>query len=364
MAAVLPDELPSQGNSTNMVKWRDSSVVQAMKEGQSYRTSAVNRQPRTDKNTCCLVPIPFLRSDFSVATTPKAIGCARIIEAEQRVIQPFDVAQHFGMRKNDNKGVISRYPLFVDGTCVSCDAPPRNCFPAITISPFTSFASSDWTVNGDSSVSGSSLILMPNTSGQAGSAFYDTNTIDLSKPFTLTATVTLRASGTPLVPGNGFCIAFVTNPAYIGGGGGDTGFLSSSQGFYGYALFVDTYGVDNPGGVRRAYLIDSTQTYATRNDTDEGETDAFTDLTNTGAGIVNTSTGGATVTLTYDGTSLTASITLLSDPSKTDTVSANVDLFSKMNNSRYAYFGATAGSGSAYQLTTLTNMQYQYTGTC
>ena len=121
LAAILPDELPSQGNSTNMVKWRDASVVQAMKEGQSYRTSAINRQPRTDKNTCCQVPIPFLRSDFAVATTPKAYGCARVIEPEQRVIQPFDLAQHFGMRKNDNKGVISRYPAFVPGQCASCD---------------------------------------------------------------------------------------------------------------------------------------------------------------------------------------------------------------------------------------------------
>lgn len=121
MAAVMPDFLPSQGNSTNLVKWRDSSVVQAMKEGQSYRTSAVNREPRLDQNTCCQVPIPFLRSDFAVPTTPKAIGCARIIEPEQRVVQPFNLAEHFGMRKNDNKGVISRYPAFVPGTCASCD---------------------------------------------------------------------------------------------------------------------------------------------------------------------------------------------------------------------------------------------------
>lgn len=359
LAAILPDELPSQGNSTNMVKWRDASVVQAMKEGQVYRTAAVNREPRTDKNTCCQVPIPFLRADFAVATTPKAYGCARVIEPEQRVIQPFDLAQHFGMRKNDNKGVISRYPAFVDGTCVSCDAPYRNCFPAITISPFTSFLSSDWTVNGNSSISGSSIVLMPNTSGQKGSAFYDTATIDLSKPFTLTSTVTLRASGSG-TPGNGFCIAFVTDPTYLGDTGGATGFFSSSQGFYGYALYVDTYGVDNPGSVRRAYLIDSTQTYTTRNT----GSDAFTTLTNTSAGLVNTSTGGATVTLTYTGTTLTASITLLSDPSKTDTVSANVNLSTKLNNSPYAFFGATAGSGSAYQLTTLTDMQYRYAGTC
>jgi hypothetical protein len=121
MAAVMPDFLPSQGNSANMVKWRDSSVVQAMREGQSYRTSAINREPRTDKNTCSQVPIPFLRSDFLVATTPKAIVCSRIVEEDQRVLQPFSLSEHFGMRKNDNKGVISRSPAFVPGTCQSCD---------------------------------------------------------------------------------------------------------------------------------------------------------------------------------------------------------------------------------------------------
>lgn len=121
MAAVLPEELPTQGNSTNMVKWRDCSVVQAMKEGQSYRTSVVNREVRTDKNTCSSVPIPFLRADFAVATTPKVIGCARVIEEDQRVYQPFNLAEHFGMRKNDNKGVMSRMPAFAPGTCASCD---------------------------------------------------------------------------------------------------------------------------------------------------------------------------------------------------------------------------------------------------
>ncbi len=110
MASVLPDELPSQGNSTNMVKWRDCSVVQAMKEGQSYRASAVNRQVRTDKNTCALVPNPFLRSDFLVATTPKAYGCSRIIEEDQRVYPSFDLVQHFGLRKNDNKVVMANMP--------------------------------------------------------------------------------------------------------------------------------------------------------------------------------------------------------------------------------------------------------------
>ncbi len=199
---------------------------------------------------------------------------------------------------------------------------------------------------------------MTNVSGRNGSAFYDTSSVNISRPFTLTATVTLRdATGTPE---NGFCIVFATNPAFIGATGGGTGFFGGTPGI-GYALFVDTYGQDNPGTVRRAYLIDSTQSYGTRND--DGVANAKTDLTNTGSGIVNTSTGGATVTLTYDGSVLTASITLLSDPSKTDTVSATVNLASILGSST-AYFGATAGSGSAYQLTTLTGMQFYQAGTC
>jgi hypothetical protein len=354
MASVLPDFLPSQGNSTNMVKWQDSSVVQAMREGQSYRTSAVNREPRTDKNTCCQVPIPFLRPDFAVATTPKAIGCSRIIEEEQRVYPSFDIVQHFGLRKNDNKVVMANMPAEADGRCRHCNS-NHLCIKTININPFTSFLASDWTVNNHSSVSGNTIILMQNTIGRSGSAFYDTSVVNISRPFTLTSTVTLRGLATP---GNGFCIVFATNPSFIGGGGGDTGFLNGTPGI-GYGLFVDTYGQDNPGTVRRAYLIESTKTYLTRNT----ESDAYTDLTNTGTDIVNATTGGATVVLTYDGTVLTASITLLSDPSKTDTVSATVNLGSKIGSST-AYFGATAGSGSAYQLTTLTGMQFYQSGTC
>lgn len=356
MASVLPDFLPSQGNSTNMVKWQDSSVVQAMREGQSYRTSAVNREPRTDKNTCCQVPIPFLRSDFVVATTPKAIGCSRVIEEEQRVYPSFDLVQHFGLRKNDNKAVMANMPVEADGRCRHCNS-NYLCIHSVNIRPFTSFLASDWTLGGNSSsVSGNSIILMTNESARNGSAFYDTSAVNISRPFTLTATVLLRdATGTP---GNGFCIAFATNPAFIGGGGGSTGFFGGTPGI-GYGLFVDTYGQDNPGTVRRAYLIESTKTYSTRNT----ESDAYTNLTNTSSGIVNVTTGGATVVLTYDGTVLTASITLLSDPSKTDTVSATVNLVSKIGSST-AYFGATAGSGSAYQLTTLTGIQFYQSGTC
>jgi hypothetical protein len=92
-----------------------------MREGQVYRTAEVNREPRTDKNTCCLVPIPFLLPTMLVATAPKAYGCSLPIPGEQRVLEPFNLAEHFGMRKNDNKVVMSRAPIYATGVCQSCD---------------------------------------------------------------------------------------------------------------------------------------------------------------------------------------------------------------------------------------------------
>jgi len=118
-ASVTPDRLPSYGNSTNMVKWRDCSVVQAMREGDSYRTSTTRREVREDQNTCCQVPIPFLQSASTVQTFPKAIGCPVALPGKQRVYEPYNLAERFGMRKNDNKAVIANSPSS-STTCASC----------------------------------------------------------------------------------------------------------------------------------------------------------------------------------------------------------------------------------------------------
>lgn len=126
-ASVMSKELPfSQvtGNSTNMVKWRDASVVQAMKEGQVYRTAASSYEPRTDKCTVQCAPNQFLQDtqgDTRFPTAPKAVGCARPERGEVRVLEAFNLAEHFGMRKNDNKVVMSQMPPFTPGTCKSCD---------------------------------------------------------------------------------------------------------------------------------------------------------------------------------------------------------------------------------------------------
>ena len=119
MASVMPENLPSQGNSTNMVKWRDCSVVQAMLEGQSYRASASTRQPRVDSQTCQRDPNYFLTTTHSVATTPKVQECPIINPGQQRVYESFNVQNHFGMRKNDNK-VVRDNVVWPSNTCQTC----------------------------------------------------------------------------------------------------------------------------------------------------------------------------------------------------------------------------------------------------
>jgi len=131
LASVLPGTLPSYGNSTNMVKWRDCSVVQAMRAGSSYRASALSRQPRVDSCTVARVPNPFLdvtttnvageTSPFTVLTSPKAVVCVQPEVGSIRVPQGFNIVEHFGMRKNDNKIVMANAPPFAPGTCQSCD---------------------------------------------------------------------------------------------------------------------------------------------------------------------------------------------------------------------------------------------------
>jgi hypothetical protein len=113
-----------RGSSTNMVRWHDSSVIQAMREGSAYRTAQNAYVPPTDKNTVRNAPNQFLtctQGDTRFPTAPKAIECSYKIRGEVRVPQPFNTAEHFGMRKNDNKVVIAASPAFVEGRCRSCD---------------------------------------------------------------------------------------------------------------------------------------------------------------------------------------------------------------------------------------------------
>jgi hypothetical protein len=114
-----------------MVKWRDCSVVQAIRAGSAYRAAALSREPRLDSCTVARVPNPFLdqtttnvggvTADFKVFESPKVITCTQPEVGEVRVPQPFNLAERFGMRKNDNKAVMSNAPAHPAGQCQSCD---------------------------------------------------------------------------------------------------------------------------------------------------------------------------------------------------------------------------------------------------
>lgn len=97
---------PTKGNSGNMVKFNDSSVVQAMLEGNAYREAACNYQPRQQRLSW-LTPPRILDDQI---TYPKAVGSSyQISNAAPRVVG-FDPVLEFGWRRNDNKAVFQTPP--------------------------------------------------------------------------------------------------------------------------------------------------------------------------------------------------------------------------------------------------------------
>lgn len=104
----LPGQ-PTKGNSGNMVKFNDCSVVQAMVEGNAYRSSAFSYQPRTQYISAGCQTI----LDNPV-TYPKAITCEESIPNSAPRVDCFDPVLEFGWRKNDNKGVFLNYTPPVD----------------------------------------------------------------------------------------------------------------------------------------------------------------------------------------------------------------------------------------------------------
>jgi hypothetical protein len=118
--------LPTQGNSTNMVKWRDASVVQAMKEGQAYRASTVNAEPIKYPLPCTTVLNQFVDIQFQYAKDPKAIVCPPqnrgkywIGQGYNPLAQPFSLKEHFGMA-NEIKNT-KLYDPNPQTVCRSCD---------------------------------------------------------------------------------------------------------------------------------------------------------------------------------------------------------------------------------------------------
>jgi hypothetical protein len=101
---------PTKGNSGNMVKFNDCSVVQSMLAGQSYRTSATNYQVRQPYTSQCCSNILVDNIKY-----PKVITCEHPISNSHHIVRPFNPVVEFGMRQNDNKVVIAAQPA-VDPT--------------------------------------------------------------------------------------------------------------------------------------------------------------------------------------------------------------------------------------------------------
>ena len=98
-AAAVSSAFSSHGNSANMVKWNDSSVVQAMREGDVYRTASTNRQIRPDTCTIASVPMQFL-DETDGHTVVRTVKCEYVLPGERRVYQPFNLARYFAMGYN------------------------------------------------------------------------------------------------------------------------------------------------------------------------------------------------------------------------------------------------------------------------
>jgi hypothetical protein len=92
----------THGNSSNMVKWNDCSVAQAMREGDVYRASSTNRQIRPDTCTIASVPNQFLdETDGHIVV--RTIKCEQVLPGERRVYQPFNLAKYFAMGYNTTR---------------------------------------------------------------------------------------------------------------------------------------------------------------------------------------------------------------------------------------------------------------------
>jgi len=100
----LPGQ-PTKGNSGNMVKFNDCSVVQAMVEGSVYRAASYNRQVRRQYTSagCSTIPVTY----------PKPVTCVQTIPKSAPRVDCFSPTVDLPLRRNDNKVVIGNAPAIV-----------------------------------------------------------------------------------------------------------------------------------------------------------------------------------------------------------------------------------------------------------
>jgi len=104
---------PTRGTSGNMVKFNDCSVVQAMVSGSAYRASATRYQPRVNYTSpgCSTILNDAIRF-------PRAVKCDHPATPSKHIVYPYDPVFEQGLRKNDNKVVMTHQP-----TTSACGVP-------------------------------------------------------------------------------------------------------------------------------------------------------------------------------------------------------------------------------------------------
>ena len=219
---------------------------------------------------------------------------------------------------------------------------------AITcLSPFNAFASyvpSQWSINGNASNTGTDIQIVPNATNKAGSAYYRT-AIDISRPFTIRATVVLGDHST--VPADGFAIALIdasssANATYVGAGATGVGFISGSPpSWNGIATRIQTYNNNKADIVDIAGNLIGSQP-------------------NINAGLIArfTAPDSFYVTLTYQNGALTWTLANVSNTATQTFGPTTIDLVSVIGGS-YAFIGASAGSGGSTQKVSLTGLTYE-----
>ena len=212
------------------------------------------------------------------------------------------------------------------------------------LSPFDAFASyvpSQWSINGNASNMGSNIRLVPNLGAQTGSAYYGVTAIDISRPFIIRATIVLGAHGTN--PADGFAIALIdasssANATYVGDAATSVGFIGTSPPCNGIATRVLTY-TNN-----KADIVDTL-----------GNRIGSQVSINAGLIAAFTAPDSFYVTLTYQNGALTWTLANVSNSATQTFGPTTIDLFGQIG-SRYAFIGASAGSGGSHQAVTLTGL--------
>lgn len=202
---------------------------------------------------------------------------------------------------------------------------------------FTSFSSGNLTLAGNASLNGSLVQLTPNTSSQAGAAYYPTKlTINSFTSYFVMQFLTANADGAAFVIQNSSATAVGTS----GGGLGYSGILTS------VAFRLDTYN-GTPGNFSTDILTNGSVTV------DQGASGVL----NTTLGLTAGGTWNLGVAVTYDGTTLSYKITNLDSPSKTYTYSGAVNIPSTVGANK-AWVGFTAGTGGSTETCSITQWTF------